>query len=257
MKNLSIMGSGWLGMPLAQHFLKNGFQVKLSTRTASRIPELAEVGAIPFLIDIDAPDENSQAFLDAQTLIINITSKNISGFKHFARAIEQSPVKQLLLISSTSVYQNVPQWVTEADSHLYSTSPLLEIETAMAEIASCNVTILRFAGLIGEGRHPGRFFRSGKVVQNPDSPVNLIHQDDCIGLIDQIIAQGCWGEILNGCADTHPTKREFYSAAATILNRPLPEFSAVTNLQGKTVANDKVKELLNYSFRYADVYHAI
>ncbi|TCS43702.1 SDR family oxidoreductase [Reinekea marinisedimentorum] len=257
MTTISILGSGWLGMPLAQHFLKQGFQVNLSTRTADRIPELDESGAKPFLIDIDALSSNLQSFLNASILIINITSKNIDGFKQLAAAIEASPVKHVLFVSSTSVYQNVPQVVSEADIELQSQSPLLDIEKILADVPGCSATLLRFSGLIGDGRHPGRFFRNGKVVQNPDAPVNLIHQQDCLGIIDQIIQQNCWGEVLNGCADTHPSKREFYSAAAEKLGRPAPEFSELAGQGGKIVSNEKVKKRLNYAFSYADVYDAI
>ena len=88
----------------------------------------------------------------------------------------------MLFVSSTSVYASGNQTATEADGALSGASPLLAIENLFAENAGFSTTIVRFAGLIGYSRHPGRFFRSGKPVQNPNAPVNLIHRDDCIGM---------------------------------------------------------------------------
>jgi nucleoside-diphosphate-sugar epimerase len=48
-------------------------------------------------------------------------------------------------------------------------------------------TILRFGGLIGEDRNPIRFLAGRENLENPDAPINLIHQTDCIGIILRII----------------------------------------------------------------------
>jgi hypothetical protein len=47
-------------------------------------------------------------------------------------------------------------------------------------------------------------------VQQPYAPVNLIHRDDCIGIINAIIEQNVWAEVFNGCADTHPFKADIH-----------------------------------------------
>lgn len=253
MSTISILGSGWLGLPLAQHLLAAGHQVKLSTRTESRFVDLNASGAKAFMVDIDSPAENLAAFLDADILIINITSKNVEGFRQLAAAVEASPIQHLLFVSSTSVYQNVPKIVSESDVDLLVDSPLVEIEKLFRNLGNTTATILRFAGLIGYTRHPGRFFRSGKTVQNPDTPVNLIHRDDCIGIIQQIIEQQCWGEVLNGCTDSHPTKREFYSFAAEQAGQPVPSFAENGADAGKVVSNEKAKSLLGYRFKYPNL----
>jgi nucleoside-diphosphate-sugar epimerase len=107
--------------------------------------------------------------------------------------------------------------------------------------------------LIGYTRHPGNFFKKGKVVADPDARVNLIHRDDCIQIISQIIEQEAWGEIFNCCADTHPTKREFYTQAAESIGKPAPEFSNSDNKSFKIISNQKVKSFLDYQFLHPDV----
>jgi len=83
--------------------------------------------------------------------------------------------------------------------------------------------------------------------------VNLIHRDDCIGIIDAIIDQQAWGEVFNGCADTHPGKREFYTYARQLLDIPAPEFAHDAEQAFKIVSNAKVKQLLDYQFMFPDV----
>lgn len=145
--------------------------------------------------------------------------------------------------------------MTEQSNDENADSVLLHIETLFRANPNFRTTILRLSGLVGYSRHPGNFFANGKLVQHADAPVNLIHQDDCIGIIDAIIEQDEWDQVFNGCADTHPTKRIFYSHARALLALPAPSFSAAdTNeLEFKIVSNTKVKQQLNYQFIYPDV----
>lgn len=253
MKTISILGSGWLGFPLARHFVKAGNLVKASTTSESRMSDLKSIGADPFIVNIDLLTNNVQNFLQANILIINIPSKNVAGFRHLVDQIGASEIENVLYVSSTSVYENIDKTITESDSGFYSPGPLLDIEDLFKHWGSDRTTIVRFGGLIGYRRHPGRFFRPGRNVQNPESPVNLIHQDDCIGIISRIVEQKVWGEVLNCCADTHPTKREFYTQAVESIGAGLPEFEELNPGSGKLISNKKVKQLLNYKFKYPDL----
>ena len=251
MKTISILGSGWLGLPLVRTFLAMNYAVKASTTSAQRLPELRRAGAEPFLVDIDALADGVADFLRADVLIVNIPSKNVDGFRELLRRIEDAAVKNLLFVSSTSVYPAEDGTYTETGAA--AGSPLLAIENLFAQSASFRSTVVRFGGLIGYGRHPGRFFRAGKVVQNPDSPVNLIPRDDCVGIVSRIVERGIWGEVFNGCADTHPTKRAFYSRAARSIGAEPPAFAASSPVSRRIVSNEKVKQVLNYEFIHPDL----
>ncbi|WP_428355032.1 NAD(P)H-binding protein [Methyloprofundus sp.] len=252
-KTLSILGSGWLGLPLARYFLNIGFQVNASTRSAARFPELKAAGVQPFVIDIDRLDAAAAKFLQANILIINITSKNLASFSQLISLIEQSSIEKVLFVSSTSVYANLNKVVTENEGAELKQSPLWQIENSFRNNLHFSTTVIRLSGLIGYSRHPGRFFRQGKVVDQPEAPVNLIHRDDCIGIISAIIAQDIWGEVFNACADTHPGKREFYTYARKLLDLSPPEFAENTENTYKIVSNEKVKRCLNYQFLHADL----
>jgi len=158
-----------------------------------------------------------------------------------------------LFVSSTSVYKNLNGEVIEDEQAEQLTSPLYQIEQLFRQNKSFNTTILRLSGLIGYSRHPGRFFRPGKSIEQADTPVNLIHRDDCIGIIQTIIEKQAWGEVFNGCADSHPSKREFYTYARRLLGLPAPECAAETTPAYKIVSNAKVKEKLAYQFIHPDL----
>jgi nucleoside-diphosphate-sugar epimerase len=253
LKTISILGSGWLGLPLARHFIAAGFLVKASTTSENRIADLKSIGAVPFVVNIESLTNNLRDFLQADILIVNITSKDIASFRRLADEIEDSEIENVIFVSSTSVYQNIRKTITESDTKCFSQSPLLDIEQLLECCKGVSTTIVRFGGLIGYRRHPGRFFSQGRVVQNPDSAVNLIHRDDCIGIISQIVEQQVWGEVVNCCADTHPTKREFYTRAAESLGGSLPTFGESDSESGKLISNQKVKRLLNYEFKHPDL----
>ncbi len=251
-KTISILGSGWLGLPLAEHFITQGYQVHASTRSIDRLPELKRIKAEAFIVDIDNLGDISQ-FLQAGLLIINITCKNLTSFTQLIKQIEQSTIKKVLLVSSTSVYDNLNTVVTEDQGAELKDSPLWQIEQLFCHNAYFATTVVRFSGLVGYSRHPGRFFRSGKVVEQPDAPVNLIHRDDCIGITSAIIEQGVWGEVFNGCAATHPSKREFYTHARKLLNLPAPEFAQTFKPAYKIVSHAKVQQVLHYQFMHSDL----
>jgi nucleoside-diphosphate-sugar epimerase len=247
------LGSGWLGLPLAEHFVMMGSAVKASTTSESRLSELTSIKVESFIIDIGRLSGNIQTFLQANVLIINIPSKNIDGFSSLIKEIEKSKIEKVLFVSSTSVYENMNKTISESDSDESAPGPLLTIENLFRNSDKIKTTIVRFGGLIGYSRNPGKFFGKGRLVHNADSNVNLIHRDDCINIISQIIEQEVWGEVFNCCADTHPTKREFYTHAAESIGAPAPEFVNSSAMSFKIISSQKVKRILNYEFSHPDL----
>lgn len=250
---LSILGSGWLGLPLAVHLRARGYVVKVSTTRSARIDELAEVGLDPHVVNIDDLDDSVGGFLQSDILICNITSKSLRGFAELIAYIERSPVSNVLFVSSTSVYPNVNKTVTESDRLESPTHPLVNIENLFNDSKQFDTTILRFGGLIGYRRNPANFFRPGRPMRDPEAYVNLIHRDDCIHIIDRIIEQGAWGEVFNACADSHPRKLDFYTRVCAQVDRSAPELANDLANGFKIVSNEKLKKRLDYRFIYADL----
>ena len=250
-KIISILGSGWLGLALAESFVGQGYEVKASTRSADRMPEIEAAGAQAFLVDIDQNTDISD-FLESDIIIVNITSKNIEAFKRLIKKIQTSRIGKVLFISSTSVYQNTNRMLSESDRAENLESPLYLIENLFRNSPQFQSTVIRFGGLFGYNRHPGRFF-GDRSISNADAPINLIHRDDCIGIIDRIVYRGVWSEVFNACADTHPSKREFYSHARESLGLAAPTFADQAQAPFKIISNKKIKRVLDYKFIHADL----
>jgi nucleoside-diphosphate-sugar epimerase len=250
MKNVSILGCGWLGKSLAISLLDEGYIVKGSTTSEEKL-ELLELNHIePYLVDISDIEEFDE-FLNADILIITVTSKDIDGFENLISQIENSSIQKVIFISSTSVYGMLNKVMTEEDEVLKT--PLSEIENLFRENTFFETTIIRFAGLFGDERHPSNWFKNGRKIPQPKGFVNMIHKEDCIEIIHEIIAQNCWNETFNACSNHHPTRQEFYTIAKLSNDFEVPEFENNEVYQWKIISSKKVQEKLDYTFIHDDL----
>ncbi len=252
MKNsISILGCGWLGLPLAIRLTKKGYSLKGSTTSEIKVAKLKSNGVEPFIINLSNRESEFENFLNSEALIIAIPSKNIADFKNLISKIESSKIKNILFISSTSVYTNNNSIVTEENP--INKTPLSEIELLFKTNTRFKTTILRFGGLIGYDRKPGCFFKNGKTINHPDGFVNLIHQDDCLQIIIEIMEKNIWNNTLNACTDTHPKRRDFYIKEFKKEGRHNPIFNELASNEYKIINSDRLKSLLNYRFIYSDL----
>ena len=240
-------------MPVAKYLIAKGFDVKGSTRSPERLTNLQENDVQPFLVDLAKSDFGLASFFDSDILIINIPFKGVSEYSALIEIIKNKKITHVIFISSTSVYTNKTGVITEADLGYLKPCALLEIENLLTSNENFRTTIIRFGGLIGYSRNPALFFKNNRSVKSPESTVNMIHRDDCVNIIELIIKNKVWGEIYNCCADTHPTKREFYSYVATMSGLPVPVFSNYNDFSNKEISNKKVKKDLNYHFVYPNL----
>ena len=263
MKQISILGCGWLGLPLAKSLLEKGFSINGSTTSVEKIAVLKNEGIHPYQINLleDRIDGNLDSFLsNSDVLIIDIppklrgnSSENfVAKIQNIIPFIEKSSVKKVIFVSSTSVYVDDNSIITEdtiPNSDTESGKQLLETEHLLQNNKNFQTTIVRFGGLIGDDRHPIKFLAGRKNIENPEGPINLIHQIDCIGIIEAIIENDVWNEIFNAVSPFHPTRKEYYTQKAIELNLPLPEFEESKTSIGKTILSDKVESILNYKFK--------
>lgn len=251
MKDISVLGCGWLGKEISVSLLEDGFSVKGSTTSEIKIPELESLGIDANRVDI-SENEEFDAFLDSDILIVSITSKDIDGFENLMHQIQDSTIQKVLFISSTSVYPSHNKIMTEEDE-VNSNNPLVAIEHLFRENTFFETTILRFAGLFGDGRHPSNWFKDGRKIPQPKGFVNMIHRDDCIEIIHEIINQNCWNQTFNACVDHHPTRREFYSLASLAKGLKIPEFERNESYKWKIISSKKIINTLNYDFIHQDL----
>ncbi len=263
MKQISILGCGWLGFPLAKSLLQKGFRVSGSTTSVEKISVLKNAGITPFLIelsDVTIEGEIDSFLKNSEILIIDIppklrgnSSENFVGkIQNLIPFIENSSVKKVLFVSSTSVYSEDNKTITEEtipNPDTESGKQLLEAEQLLQSNKNFQTTVIRFGGLIGEDRHPIKFLAGRTNIENPEGPINLIHQMDCIGIIEAILQKDPKGnETFNAVAPYHPTRKEYYTQKAMELNLPLPQFNESKPSIGKIISSEKVALVLNYNF---------
>lgn len=255
---ISILGCGWLGLPLAKAMIAEGFSVKGSTTTPGKIPALADAGIEPYIVSLGTTELNgsTEGFLaNADVLIIDIPPKLKEGdftdkMKTLIPYIEKSGIRKVLFVSSISVYGKNSGRVTEDTEPEPDTEngrQLLEAEALLSANAHFQTTLLRFGGLVGGERHPVYHLAGRENLPDPDAPINLIHRDDCIGIIMSIIQKGIWGDIFNAVAPYHPARKEYYTQKAKEMGLALPRFSTATTSSGKIIESRKTEQA-GYAF---------
>ncbi len=276
MTQISILGCGWMGLPLAKAFLENKFSVKGSTTSNEKISILENSGIQPYLIVLSENETigNLNNFLEnSKILIIDVPPKLrssekenfVSKIRNLIPFIENSSVENVIFISSTSVYGDTSSIDCAHDDTLNVTEEtkacpdtesgrqLLKSEQLLQSNPNFKTIILRFGGLIGEDRHPIKFLAGRKNIENPKAPINLIHQDDCIGIILEILRQVQnkkleRNETFNAVTPFHPSRKEYYTQKAIEFNLALPAFNVENSSFGKTISSAKIEKKLEYTF---------
>jgi len=265
-KQISIIGCGWLGFPLAKTLISNGYKLKGSTTKEEKLDLLNNAGINAFLVGIDeqAISGNYMEFLSGSNLVIinippglrkNPNKNHVAELEHLIEAIEAQHIPNVIFISSTSVFKdqhNFPT-ITETtipDAISPNSKQLIEIEQILQDHKTLNTTIIRFGGLFDEQRHPAKHLSGRQNIQNPVAPVNLIHKNDCIAIISSVVKHNLYNITLNAVYPKHPTKEAYYSAYCKQHNFALPEFNSIEKSKGKLIDSSKLEQLLNYTFKH-------
>jgi len=254
MNKIGVVGCGWLGMPLAKHLATIYTRVKGTSRNTIKLEELQRNGVDAFLILLETNQikGNFNAFIrDLDTLIIAVnaspTEEYYQKLDTLCKYVTKSEVKNIIFLSSTSVYENTNKVVDENES-VNQQSIYVRAENIFKKNPRFNTTILRLGGLIGEDRHPITSI-SGKILaQNPNVPINLVHLKDCINIITLVIKKHLWNETFNIVYPYHPGKLEYYSKIAKDRKLHSPTYDETIEFKGKVVSSAKIIENTGYMF---------
>ncbi|MDT0675195.1 SDR family NAD(P)-dependent oxidoreductase [Autumnicola musiva] len=264
--NISILGCGWLGFPLAKVLLDNAYSIKGSTTSREKIVKLQEKNISPYQIKLFAEGVQGDltSFLShSEILIIDIPPRlrsdpeaDFTGkIKKLLSYIKKSSIKNVIFVSSTSVYKDTEEFpeYTEASAPNGTSRAAVEIistEKMLKETAEFNTTIIRFGGLLGNDRHPVNFLSGKTGLKNPKAPVNLIQQEDCIDIITRIIKKEAWGTVFNAVYPNHPDKESYYTKKDKINNLALPEYDHSLASKGKIIKSERLQEMLDFEFQH-------
>ncbi|MBU2526699.1 MAG: SDR family NAD(P)-dependent oxidoreductase [Bacteroidetes bacterium] len=235
-KTISILGCGWLGLPLAKSFVEKEFSVKGSTTSPEKTALLEAHQIAPFVIKLyeNSIEGEVTDFLKSSFLVIDIppglrnhSKENfVKKIAQLQTALETSAVAHVIFISSTAVFGDYQGTVDEASiakPESESGKQLLACEQNLLESKKYKTTVIRFGGLVGPDRHPVVYLSGRKNLPNGNAPINFIHLVDCIGLIHHVVEHHIFG-IVHGVAPKHPQKATYYQKQAAQRHIPEPEF---------------------------------
>lgn len=263
---ISIIGLGWLGLPLAKSLQQKGFSVIGSTTSSEKKEEILETGISVIQMKL-APHPIGIGFaklFDADLVVITIPPKNrqqsdnlyLEQLKYLKSMISNSGVKKVIFISSTSIYPESSKVEPYSESDLISlentgNQSQFRGESLFKNDSDFKATIIRFGGLIGENRIPGKYF-SGKENVTGHTKVNFIHQKDAVRLIEWVITTERWGKIFNGVAPIHPLRKDIYEKNAVQYGLEAPKsYSPESSDTNRLISSDAIIST-GFEFKFPD-----
>lgn len=171
MKRVAIVGLGWLGMPLAMSLTAAGWQVTGSKTTLDGVNAARNSGIDSYLLELtpelNCESDDLDALLSVDALVITLPASRTASGESYVLAVQQLVdsalaynVPRIIFTSSTSVYGDA-SGVTKESSALEPVTiagkTLQNLESWLHQLPNTSVDILRLSGLVGPGRHPGRF----------------------------------------------------------------------------------------------------
>lgn len=261
---ISVIGCGWLGFPLAKELVRKMYKVKGSTRSEEKLVVLKGASIQPYQLKLsDELYVDDKRLFDCDIAVVNIPpgrggdSIITSYSRKIALLLEElktSEIEKIIFISSTGVYQNNFEKVSETTvckPDKPSGQAVLSGERVVQK-SGLSYTIVRLAGLVGGSRQPGNWFKGKDEVPGGDTPVNMVHQEDCINTIIRMVEiREEQSDIYNICADKHPLKKEFYDHQSKKIGVPSPSFRSGV-LPHKIVSNQKFKDDFGYTYVHPD-----
>ncbi|MBA2405167.1 MAG: NAD(P)-binding domain-containing protein [Bdellovibrionales bacterium] len=241
---ISIIGLGWFGEALAGE-LSSQHDVWGTTRSEDKISEFQKKNITAEKLTVS--DSPSEKLLSADVIVLNIPPfhEQLSWFKSWP----WNKQAHLIFISSTSVYGKNTGFVDE------TILPMPETENARILLEEENWikffpvhTIIRFGGLIGLNRHPGKSLSGRANIAGGNLPVNLIHLEDCLGFVKTVIDQKLANETFNLAHPDHPSRRDYYQKYCLEQNLTRPEFNDSLE-SGKIISHDKVSKFYKFSHK--------
>ena len=261
MRNICILGCGYVGSKAATDWNKKGDHITATTRHIERLDSLAKISQKSLIFKGTNEDELIPLIAGNEILLITIAPDTVEQyasaylqtanmFRHLA--LEMNQPRHLIYTSSTSVYgDHHGLWVDETSPLLAKSEPakiLLETEKLYLSLAELgwNVCIFRLGEIYGPGREISRRIKQLEGHVMPGSGelyTNMVHRDDVVSAIDYSLRHDLDG-VYNLVDDDHMPRIELYTTVAKKHLLPLvkwdPEHPGLRT-DNKRVSNHKIK----------------
>ena len=251
MKTFTILGTGWLGLELANQ-LKDEFKIKVSARNEEKSKLFDSFGFSSFILneyDFSFLDE----LLDTNYLFINYPPSKFDDYIGFLNKIYKHEkiknIEKIIFISSTSIYPNIEGNFDE--DYVINDSNSKIVFEAEKLVENRSDVIFRVSGLVGGNRYFGKR-SSNKVVEFPKSIINFVHRNDVINATKFIIEKNLNG-IFNLSSKEHPTKEEIYTFNSKKYDFEIPIFLDNKSFLNRVIDGSKI-EKLGFVYKYNNAF---
>jgi nucleoside-diphosphate-sugar epimerase len=244
---ITVIGCGWLGLPLSENLISNGYCVYGSTTSFSKLNSLVSKGIHAFIYSAENEFTIDDRAKDSEIVIVNFPpSKSDDYAKQVEELLNQfSADTKVIFTSSTSVYEDVDAIVDEK-GRVNENHPVRLAEKVVLS-SNRHYCILRLSGLIGAGRHPIHFLQGRENLNGGNVPVNLVHLKDVIEAIGAIITRNKWSCIYNVSYPSHPTKKVYYPMMAELFGLKAPIYME-DNTKGKEIDGNLLTIQLDFGY---------
>jgi nucleoside-diphosphate-sugar epimerase len=254
-----IVGCGYLGLPLARHFLSIGCRVIGLTASAESAKRLRGEPFPVYPIDVSIPDALGKLPQRRFDIVIHCASSGRGGVESYRSVFVEGSrnlfsafdFDHLLISSSTSVYAQTDGSAVNEES---PATPEREtgriLLSAESLVLGQGGTVARLAGLYGPGRCVPleKLLREAALLEGEGERVlNSIHQTDAVSAL-ALLADAKPGGIFN-VTDNHPvTQREWFEWICGMLAMKLPaavprDLNRKRGWTNKRVSNKKLRAL--------------
>jgi hypothetical protein len=244
---LAILGCGWLGEKIANHFHQNLWEIFTFNSSTNKKEYFQNKGFQSYQLDFNYKNEDFYGFFDDfEAIVIAVPMSRqesleqlIILFKNISDLIKNSKAN-VFLCSSTGVY---PQKIGLFDEKSFENHELNEKIFTLEKIVKSSipkVNILRLGGLMGDTRVFHKYFTN----QDSLEAVNHIHFQDIVLILEQMIFKNCQSKIYNVVAPIHPSKKAIF------------EFQRNKNIiideiqDSRIILSHKLIQELNYTFAF-------
>lgn len=264
MHTISIIGLGWIGLPLARLLQAAGNPVIGSTTSEEKIRTLREEGieAVQFSLNPQPVGTEYERLFLSDILVINIPPRSrmdggigyLKQLSYLSELLKTAPVKNILYVSSTGVYPDQQQATAYTEEEILDSERtgninLWKAEEFLKTSLSQNLSIVRFGGLLGDDRIPGRYV-SGKEHVPGHTRVNFIYRLDAARLLQFVIQKELWGTTFNGVAPLHPKRKAVYEKNCEALGIDPPASYAQQNPDEQRIISGEKIILAGFEFDY-------
>lgn len=268
MTKISIIGLGWIGLPLAQLLAKN-HTVYGSTTSKEKADQLHGLGINVFQFSLEPFPKGLgfQQLFNSEVLVINIPPKSrsksgeyyLEQMKFLKSMVVHSAIKKVIFVSSTGIYPAEPRPAPYTEDEVFTkeisgNQTIYQSEQMLSQDRDYELTIVRFGGLLGDDRIPGKYSAAKENVLG-SSRVNYIYREDAVRMLQWIIGHDCWNTTYNGVAALHPTRKEVIEKNVIDLGiAPPKSYSLEGNSNDRLISGEKILAT-GFQFKYPDPLH--